>query len=139
MALQRWTAAQTALDNAHRIAEELDIAPLLLSAWEGLARYHLARGPLEQAKEYANLILDYLDSEDSAQPDVEDRLMILLTCYQVLHASREPRAPDVLERAHTLLQERAAKISKEEWRRSFLHNVPWNREIISLFKLMKGE
>jgi hypothetical protein len=41
-----------------------------------------------------------------------------------------PRAQDILETAHSLLQERAAKISDEEERRSFLENVAAHREIV---------
>ena len=51
--------------------------------------------------------------------------------YRVLRANGDPRAEEVLEEAHNLLQERAAKITDEELRRSFLENVSAHREIIS--------
>jgi hypothetical protein len=53
-----------------------------------------------------------------------------LTCYHVLGAGDDPRARGILEQAHRLLQERAAKISDAEERRSFLENVAAHREIV---------
>ena len=49
---------------------------------------------------------------------------------RVLQASGDPRAGEVLANAHTMLQERAARIDDEELRRSYLENVPYHREIM---------
>jgi hypothetical protein len=65
---------------------------------------------------------------------------VLLTCYQVLHAGRDPRAGEILEAAHRLLQARAGQIDDEALRRSFLENVAANREIVAAWQaLHSGE
>jgi hypothetical protein len=51
----------------------------------------------------------------------------------VLQANRDARATDILTQAHTLLQERAARIADEGLRRIFLNNVPDHREILDQF------
>ena len=58
-----------------------------------------------------------------------------LTCYQVLVAAGDPRAAEILDRAHTELQKWAARCPDEATRRSFLENVPWNREIVREWQL----
>ena len=55
---------------------------------------------------------------------------VYLTCYRVLKAGRDPRAQEVLGTAYRQLQERAAKITDEAIRRSFLENVAAHREIV---------
>jgi hypothetical protein len=77
-------------------------------------------------------ILPCLDDDPSLE-GAEDDLKVFLACYQVLQASEDPRAAHILSQAHRLLQERAAKISDEKLRRSFLENVAAHREIISEF------
>jgi len=49
-------------------------------------------------------------------------------------ANHDPRAEEILTTAYHLLQERAAAISEEELRRSFLENVATHREIVRLFE-----
>jgi hypothetical protein len=61
-------------------------------------------------------------------------MRVYLTCYRVLEASKDPRAAEVLATAHSLLQERAAKIEDEEMRRSFLENVPAHRELVEVWE-----
>jgi hypothetical protein len=56
----------------------------------------------------------------------------------VLHAANDPRARDVLERAHAKLQEQATKITDEAMRRSFLENVPYHREIVAAWSEVIG-
>jgi hypothetical protein len=48
------------------------------------------------------------------------------------------RAEKILEEAYQFLQQRAALISNEDDRRSYLENVPWNREIKELWGAQKA-
>jgi hypothetical protein len=64
---------------------------------------------------------------------IDDPFWIYLTCYQILRASDDAQAAEVLEAAYQLLQARAEKIEKEELRRSFLENVAAHREIVAEF------
>jgi hypothetical protein len=56
----------------------------------------------------------------------------------VLDAAGDPRAREVLEKGYAELQERAEKITDEALRRSFLENVPWNRELVKLWEEQQG-
>jgi hypothetical protein len=49
----------------------------------------------------------------------------------VLQANRDLRAINVLQMAHQVLQERATRLHDEALRRSYLEQVPINREIMS--------
>jgi hypothetical protein len=59
---------------------------------------------------------------------------IYLTCYRFLLANGDPRAKEILDAAHHLLQERADTIEDEDLRRSYLENVPAHREIVVLWE-----
>ena len=56
---------------------------------------------------------------------------------ELLHQA-DPRAHEVLEQAYHLLQERASWIDDEALRRSYLENVPANREIAALYRAGGG-
>ena len=92
---------------------------------------HLAQGDLEEAQARVEEILDYLEAGTPYGTLEPGR--IYLTCYHVLRANGDPRAKDVLEEGYRFLQERAAKISDEGERRSYLENVAANREIIEAY------
>jgi len=102
----------------------------------GLARVSLMSGHLPEAQAHVEEILGYLETEglDKAQEPVH----IYLTCYHVLRASDDPRAEDMLEEGYQFLQERAAKISDEGERRSYLENVAAHRELGSEYALVGG-
>jgi hypothetical protein len=48
-------------------------------------------------------------------------------------ANQDKRATEVLSTAYSLVQDRAAKITEEEMRRSYLENVAANHEIVQEF------
>jgi predicted ATPase len=109
-----------------------------IEALAGLARVSMARGDTEQALNHVEEILTYLETETPSMGHPLDGtiepMRIYLTCYQVLKANKDNRNHDILDKAHNLLQKRAANISDEELRHSFLHNVAANREVVSEFE-----
>jgi len=100
----------------------------------GLARTALAQGDRQQALEHVEEILSYL--ETATLDGAFEPLRVYLTCYRVLQANDDARADRILEEAHCFLQQRAAKISDEEERRSYLQNVAANREIVRAYALV---
>jgi hypothetical protein len=68
----------------------------------------------------------------------EEPLRLPLTCYQVLSAAGDPRAAEVLANAHAELLKQADRISDPQARRSFLQNVPHNREIVAAWSRHAG-
>ena len=93
----------------------------------GLARIALARGDIDGAMKTIGEVIAHFDAGGSVD-GTEDPIWIYLTCHQVLAAKNSPRAAEFLERAHTLLSERAALLDDAE-RASFLANVPTNRAV----------
>ena len=70
--------------------------------------------------------------EAGAFESAEDTLRGLLAAYRVLSAAGDSRAEAFLTRANELLQTTAGELD-EPYRRSYLENVPWNRQIAALW------
>jgi len=121
-------AYQQALDMRRESGEP----HLAMESLSGLARVSLAQGDLQLAQAQVKEILDYL--ETNTLDGTDEPFRVYLTCYRVLRANQDLRAQDILNKAHCLLQEQAAKISDEGLRRSFLENVAVHREIIRAWK-----
>ncbi|MCI0398127.1 MAG: tetratricopeptide repeat protein [Chloroflexi bacterium] len=94
----------------------------------GLARVSLAQGKVAEAHAQVEEILRFL--EHSPLDGTYERFRIHLTCYQVLTAVGDSRAPAVRQAARSLLQKQATKISDGALRRSFLENVAAHRELL---------
>jgi predicted ATPase/DNA-binding SARP family transcriptional activator/Tfp pilus assembly protein PilF len=122
------TQAAAAYQEAVNVRRELGQRNLALESLAGLARVSLDQGELAHAHEQVQEILAHLETGNL--DGVVEPLWVYLTCYRVLKASDDPRAQEILNSAHALLQEQAAKISDEEMQRSFLENVAIHREIL---------
>ncbi len=132
LALGEYARAEACFRQALTILHELGLSSRVMEDLANLAQVALAQGDLNEAQARVAEILPCLDG-DSILEGAEDDLQVFLTCYRVLQASGDPRAAQVLSQAHRLLQERAAKISDEKLRRSFLENVACHREIMGEF------
>jgi tetratricopeptide (TPR) repeat protein len=128
-ALGQQRRARAAYEQALALRREMSQEAEATEAQAGLARLSLAEGDLAQALDSVEDILSHLESgtlEGTEQP-----LLVYLTCYQVLQASDDPRAHQILDEGHRLLQEIAGKITDPELHRSFLENVPAHRELVA--------
>jgi len=128
--------AATAYRQALDLRQALEQAQLVIDPLAGLARVDLAQRNLAQAQSEVEAILSCLEA--NPLDGVEEPFRAYLTCYQVLCANHDPRARDVLTAGHNLLQERAAKISDEALRRSFLENVPAHRELLAIWEVVNS-
>jgi len=128
-------AAAKAYGKALYLRRELGQHGLAVDDLTGLAHTAMVQEDSERALEHVEEILAWIEANGTEE--IEYPLQVYLTCYRVLRASQDSRAGDILNTAHRLLQERAAKISDEEMRCSFLENVATHREILSEFA--KGE
>jgi hypothetical protein len=125
----------TAAAEAYRQAVDLrkpDQPHLAVESLAGLACASLVLGDLAQAQAYADEILNHLES--GILDGTDEPFRVYLSCYRVFKASQDPRTEELLTMAHDLLQERAAEITDEELRRSFLENVAAHREIIEAWE-----
>jgi hypothetical protein len=98
----------------------------------GLARAAQAKNDLGTAGKYVEEIMSYL--RDGSLDGTWEPLRIFLTCYQILLASDDDRAGDILETSYQELQKRARKIPDSEARLMFLENVPWHQEVIAIYQ-----
>jgi predicted ATPase/DNA-binding SARP family transcriptional activator len=127
MGLNHLAEAAAAYQQAVDLRYELGEHHLAMDSLAGMARVSLVQSDLDSAKSQVEKILTYL--ETGTLDGTEQPLWIYLTCYQILRASQDLRAQTVLNAAHHLLQEQAAKIADEELRHSFLEKVAAHREI----------
>jgi tetratricopeptide (TPR) repeat protein len=128
-ALEELADASAAYQEALSLRRQMDQRHLAPEPLAGLARVALLRHDPEASLSYVEQILSHL--ETGSVDGTDEPLRVYLTCYRVLRANRDARAEEVLAQAHNLLQERAAKITDEELRRSFLENVAAHRELLS--------
>src|SRR5262249_30883133 len=110
---------------------ELGQTNLIAEAIVGQARVARARGAQSEALSHAEELISYLGTK--MLEGVEEPILIYLTCFYILQATRDPRAAGILEQAYRALQTQAASIPDEPTRRSFLENVPYHREIIAIW------
>jgi tetratricopeptide (TPR) repeat protein len=126
--LKRLPDAQQAYEQALALRRELDQSILATEPLAGLARLALIEEDLAQAQTYAEEVLNALEA---SPPDSTcEPFRVYLSCYQALRANHSPQAQALLETAFKLLQERAAAVSDEERRHSFLENVAAHRQIV---------
>jgi predicted ATPase len=136
--LGRLDEAADAYRGALDIGREIKKDSRMPDSMAGLARVSLTRGELSQAQEHVGEILSHLETNPTLD-STDEPFLIYLTCYQVLHATQNPRAQEVLATAYNLLQEQAAKIPDEATRRLFLGNVAANREIVATYRELQGQ
>jgi tetratricopeptide (TPR) repeat protein len=125
--LDRLPEAETVYQEALALRRTLREHRRAITPLAGLAQIALAQGHLNQAHGLAVEILDYLETQSLA--GVIEPFQVYLSCYRALQANQDPRAGEVLARAHDLLQEQAAKIKHERLQRSFLENVAAHQEL----------
>jgi len=131
--LKRAAAAAEVFQLSLDIWQEHDRPHLAIEALIGLAGVCLTQGESAQAASYVERVLDHLDRHPELEA-TEEPVWVCLISYQVLAVTEDPRARDVLEVGYNLLMERAAMIEDGVTRRSFLENVPANREIIEAWE-----
>ena len=123
--------AADAYRQALALRRELGQPHLVTEPLAGLARVCLIQGNPIEAQALVEEILGHLESH--TLEGTEEPIRVYLTCYRVLTVNQDSRARELLDKAHTLLQERAGKIGDEEMRRSYLENVCAHYEIVQEF------
>ena len=93
-----------------------------------LAAAQMAMGDMAKAVNYAEQALDLLNECSGQGPEAPQQ--DYFTCYQVLAAAgQDQEARLALQSAYELVMARAEKITDPSLRKSFLENVPINRQI----------
>ncbi len=127
-----WSDASAAYQEALPLCRRFEWHHYVVSAQAGLADIALSQKEPHGAMAYAREILRHIEAYPALHGTF-DPMHMYLTCYRVLSAVDDSRAEEVLHTAHGLLQAWADKIEDEDLRRSFLENVPANREIVAVY------
>ena len=132
--LLRGRLAEAALSfrEAHACAKTIG-DPSQYFATTGLARVALASSDAQAAWACLQQVISQMD--DGGALAHADRGLIELTVYRVLVQLGElQEATAWLERAHTSLLARAAKIEDEQLRVCYMNNIPWQRDIVAAWR-----
>ncbi len=127
--LGQWGESLSAYQEALAIRRELGESCLVMETLAGLARLHLAQGEATAALGPAQEIAAYLEAGGTLD-GADEPLRVYLTCYRALQANGDPRSRAILATAYRLLQQRAAQLTDEASRRSFLEQVPYHRQVV---------
>jgi class 3 adenylate cyclase len=129
LALGHHAAATTAYERAEALGREIGLG-VELDARAGRARVALARGDVAGAM---SLVAPLLAAADGPMDGANARL-VLLTCFRVLAAAGESGAERLLDSAHEALQRRAATISDDALRQSFLVRIAEHAQIVAAWQ-----
>ncbi|MBN2149276.1 MAG: tetratricopeptide repeat protein [Anaerolineales bacterium] len=121
-----------AFTTAAMIRQDYGGPNMRIESLSGVARALLMQTHLDQAVAYVDGILQHM--KKGPLFGTEEPLDIPLTCYLVLEAVDDKRASKVVSEACELVKTRAAQISDDEMRWSYLHNVPAHRKILEICK-----
>ena len=126
--------ATQAFQEACQQFDTLHITPSALEATAGLARLALAQGETNQAQTHAQHLWDHLREHGMGSLFPEANL----ACAQVFRALGNPEAArEVIEGGYNNLIERSNTISNPDWRQSFLHNVPENKQLLHAWQQLQ--
>lgn len=130
---KNYVGAIEAYEHALGIWQAMNQQMSMMEIEAGLARVAMAKNEPTEALAHVNKIVAYLDAGHSLE-GAEQPFRIYLTCYDVLVQEYDPKAEELLARAHTLLQQYAARITDPARKLSYLTNIPAHRELIELFQ-----
>lgn len=124
----RWDEAAQRYREALNMRRELGQTALALETSMALAQLALRLGDLAGAHEQITAVIAAIDGQLAG---ADESLRGYLTCYEVLAATGDARATELLQAAKALLQDRVAGITNQEWRAAYL-KIAVNREILQL-------
>lgn len=129
--LMQWNEAVTAYTQALEIAQTMALPHEAIHALAGLVEITLTQGGSRtECMAYVEEILAF-HAQDSLMT-LEEPFAVYLVCYQALAAYADPRADAFFHEAYQQLQSRAALISDEEMRHSFLTRIVAHQTLMTL-------
>lgn len=127
-ALEQFDQAISHYRQAEIIYHASQIQPAILEIQAGLARALLG-SDLPQAIELVESVWSAIQATPQLASSTDQPFLLYWTCYQVFQTAKDVRATPVLDTAHQLLQESAARIGDPALRSSYLENIPIHRFI----------
>lgn len=129
--LGQWNEAVAAYTQAMELAHSLTLPHAAIQALNGLLQVIIAQGrPRADVMTYVEEILAF--HAQNSLMTLEEPFAVYLTCYQALVMYNDPRAEALLREAYQQLQSRAAIISDDAMRQSFLTQVAAHRTLVTV-------
>lgn len=122
-----WVEATQAFQDALRVWNTSGQFRLAIAALAELAHVTLQMGHIDQAQIYAVEVVHAMETKPAR---VLDAPRVYLILYQVFQAGCDLRADSFIEKAYSLLHDRAAKLPDAASRQAFFANIPWRREVV---------
>lgn len=120
--------ARSTYRQALALHQELGLAPMAMFDRTGLARLSLAQNDIEAARRYIMIVTDWVLAGNTAK--FWDPGLIYYWVYHILLTLDETEtAQNILEEAHTFLQQRAKAITQPDLQASFLEKVEVHQKL----------
>ncbi|HSH02362.1 MAG TPA: adenylate/guanylate cyclase domain-containing protein [Anaerolineae bacterium] len=123
------TTLQQAINLHHQIGQK----PFIMEATTQLGWAHLQNNDPQTAHNTIQPVIDYLQ-QGGHFDHVEYGLANNLICYHILSATADPYAPQLLTNAYHHLIQFTQQFHDADVRHKLLNNVPWHRQLITLFE-----
>ena len=130
---QAWETAYQTYQQALQIGLQIENEAACMESYAGLAEAAYFLDDLDAAQAHVETILNFL--KKGALDHSTESLQVYLKCFWVLDALQDPRAPDILNQAYTLLQAQANQIDDVELRNLFLTQEATNKTILEYWNL----
>ena len=130
LALADTAAARQHFEASRRLFDDMQMPHLAIEAMAGLAETAIARDDGADALAQVEEILARLAAGVSLDGS-EEPMRVHLVCHQVLAATQDPRAEQILRRAYDEISLRAQRISDAALRNSFIAEVPHHRALVA--------
>lgn len=135
--LGRASEAVVNYEQAIAVRKSTGQEPQMLEPLAGLARTYLRLRKPHDALSYVEEILPHLQVGTYA--GIVELIRIYLTCYRVLYLLEDPRANDVLTMGHTILRERAERITDTRLSQCYLENIIAHRELLTEYEIRNDQ
>jgi predicted ATPase len=130
---QRYEAAHTYYLEALKLRQEMNQAHFFTENQIGIALAAVAAG--ENPQPFLDTALENVH-QDPQITGIDAPFEIYFDLIDCLHQVNHPQLRPILVQAHSLLQTQANRFEDETIRRSFLQNVPTNRQIVTWFEAL---
>ncbi|MCL4507413.1 MAG: AAA family ATPase [Chloroflexi bacterium] len=130
--MQDYDKAIVCYREAARVLESLGVGGYAIDAQAGEGRCALGMNRLQDAAALAGLIWGYLSEHGTA--GMEFPIWNYMACAEIFKAAGQvDRFRTVIQAGYDELARRASRISKPEWRRTYLDNVPEHKALLDLY------
>ncbi len=130
-ALNDLAGAAQAYEQAFQMRSEIGESMHAIESLAGSAQVALSSGDLVSALGAARKIYAHLETKGYI--GMVEPFWVHWVCFQILQAGQDEQAATILAKAYQLLHQRAAQITDEALRRSFLTNIRAHRSILSIY------